>query len=87
MIQVLTIEAAIVEHAKNSLGLDLESPTNYKAVAGQGLECKVDGTLILVGNRKWMKSNFLEVTNEMNEKATFLENQVSEIIFSIFNRK
>lgn len=51
---------------------------NYKAVAGQGLECKVDGKLVLVGNRKWMTSNFIEVTTEMNDKAAFLENQVRQ---------
>jgi Cu+-exporting ATPase len=45
---------AIVNHAKE-LGLALQAPSEFAAVAGHGVRARVDGRAVLIGNAKLMR--------------------------------
>jgi len=47
------IGKAICAHA-HALGLKLVEPSNFVATLGRGLQCVVDGTPLLLGNRQWL---------------------------------
>lgn len=51
------IATAIKESNKNKL----YEVSNYKEIAGKGISCKVDNKTILVGNKKLLKDNNVEV--------------------------
>ncbi len=51
------IATAIKEANKNKL----YEVSNYKEIAGKGISCKVDNKTILVGNKKLLKDNNIEV--------------------------
>jgi len=51
------IATAIKESNKN----ELYEVSNYKEIAGKGISCKADNKVILVGNKKLLKDNNIEV--------------------------
>ncbi|KJS84383.1 MAG: ATPase P [Peptococcaceae bacterium BICA1-8] len=53
---------AIVDYAKNQ-GIELGEAVDFKAIPGHGIEVKVDGRLILLGNRKLMKDKGINIKN------------------------
>lgn len=67
---------AIVRHVKNIQNIPFLEVVDFEAVAGQGLKCTVDGSAILVGNRKWMLTNKLTLTESMESQIVELEEQV-----------
>ena len=74
--------ASIVNYSKQLEGVQLTSPQNYQATAGQGLRCQVNGRDILIGNRKWMSTNNLSVTDKMNNETERLEHEGKTVMFS-----
>ena len=67
---------AIVLHAQKLLDGKLLEPKDFVATSGQGLSCIVENKKILVGNRKWMETNGLEVNSAMHKSMVSLEEQV-----------
>ncbi len=50
------LATAIVKHAKE-MGVHVGQPEDFKATAGKGMKCKVNGQDVIVGNRQWMQVN------------------------------
>jgi len=57
---------AIVERAKKD-GIDLLKPTDFHAVAGQGVLGTVDGKKVLAGNLRMMRENKIDTTGWESE--------------------
>ena len=51
---------AIVGYARNQ-GIELREAIDFKAIPGHGIEVKVDGKLIFLGNRKLMKDKEINI--------------------------
>ncbi|MEK6221720.1 MAG: heavy metal translocating P-type ATPase, partial [Chloroflexota bacterium] len=64
---------AIVAQAKG-LGLALAAPQAFQAIIGQGVSAQIDDKNILVGNRRMMAANNLEL-NGLSDQMTALESQ------------
>ena len=44
-------------------------PADFVASAGQGLQCVVDGAVVLLGNRGWMHENGLSLSEAQEEQV------------------
>lgn len=64
---------AIIKKAKEE-GLTPIDPEDFNSIAGEGVEAKLDGKLILMGNERLMKSREVEL-NGLIEKAKELSRQ------------
>ncbi len=73
---------AIVNYSK-AMAAELVPPVDFQSTAGQGMSCSVKGKSILVGNRKWMETNKLEVTLVMEDQIASLEEQVRGIYIEL----
>ena len=57
---------AVVDYVKSRADLSFkDEPTGFKAIPGAGITCSVDGTEVLVGNRKLMLDNGINVDVEL----------------------
>jgi Cu+-exporting ATPase len=65
---------AIVRKAKEN-GLPVSEPESFEAVAGHGIQAKYGNHVILIGNRKLMKDNGMEVEHNVNHKLKELEEE------------
>ncbi|MEK7167869.1 MAG: copper-translocating P-type ATPase, partial [Patescibacteria group bacterium] len=65
---------AVVKKAKE-LGLKLEEPKNFQAIAGKGIRAKVGEMAIIKGNRALMKEFKVKIPAEIEEKMKALENE------------
>ncbi|MFX0066674.1 MAG: heavy metal translocating P-type ATPase [Candidatus Hermodarchaeota archaeon] len=63
---------AIVTAAKDR-NLTLVEPENFEAISGKGITATVEGRLILIGNRKYMLDNQIDLT-PWEDQITQLEN-------------
>lgn len=68
---------AIFKHASTMEGVKLSEPVEFQAAAGQGLQCIVNGKVVLVGNRKWMETNHISVPRSVDAQMKKLEEQVT----------
>ncbi len=50
------IAEAIVNYAKEN-GIQMPDHSDFEAITGQGIRCKVDGSVVLIGNRALMTDN------------------------------
>ncbi len=64
---------AIVKKAKEK-NIILGEVKNFQAIAGKGVEARLDGQKILLGTRKLMKENKIE-TKDIEDRIATLENQ------------
>ena len=48
-------------------------PADFVASAGQGLQCVVDGAVVLLGNRGWMHENGLSLSEAQEAQVARLE--------------
>jgi P-type Cu2+ transporter len=71
---------AVVDHAKER-GLALVEPTAFEAIPGHGLKATVDGRTMLVGNRKLMRDNAIEL-GALGEQAATLEGAGRTVIYA-----
>lgn len=63
---------AIVKHAEES-GMEFKKTTNFKAIAGKGIEVTIDGKTVLLGNKKLMVESKISIDvleEESNRLAT-----------------
>ncbi len=63
---------SVIKAAKNK-GLTLVEPENFEAISGKGITATVEGQVILIGNRKYMVENQIDLT-VCEEQITQLEN-------------
>ncbi|MCB0197122.1 MAG: copper-translocating P-type ATPase, partial [Anaerolineae bacterium] len=64
---------AVVRAAQDE-GMSLSEPTNFEAIAGHGVSAKVDGYRILLGNRRLMEREGVEL-NGLGPKVEQLQNE------------
>ncbi len=65
--------AAAIVNAAHSRGLTLAEPTEFRAIAGQGVEATADGHRVLVGTPSLLKSRGVQAA--LSERAAELERQ------------
>ncbi len=64
------IARAIVEAAR-AKGLTVSDPTLFEALPGRGIRAQVDGRSIIVGNKKWMDEEKIDLTSSESDMNTF----------------
>lgn len=80
------IARGIVEYAKEkNINIDANTVTEFKNIPGYGIEAKYDGKKYVIGNKKLILENHINIDktvkeNEMNDD-TFLENDGNSILF------
>ena len=70
---------AIVVRARE-LGQTPVEPSDFEAVPGHGLRATVDGRVLLVGNRKLLRDNAIEL-GSLGERAAALEGEGRTVIY------
>ncbi|MFX0097843.1 MAG: heavy metal translocating P-type ATPase [Candidatus Hodarchaeota archaeon] len=68
------LSSAIKRKAEELVG-KIPEPENYQYVSGQGNIAKLNGETILVGNRKLLKSNNIDLTSKADQLLKKLESQ------------
>ncbi len=58
---------AILEEASRRLNDDLPAPEDSEIIAGHGLKAKIEERTILVGNRKLMEENSIDISDEIED--------------------
>lgn len=76
---------AIVDYARDH-GLTLAQPANFEAIPGHGLQARVDGKEILVGNRKLMRDRNI-TANTFEDRAARLEGAGRTVIYAAVDGK
>lgn len=71
---------AIVNKAKAE-NLTLVEPQEFQAIPGHGLQAKVDGRFLLVGNRKLMRDNHIEF-DVLSQSADSLEGAGRTVVYA-----
>lgn len=71
---------AIVKKARAE-NLTLKQPTDFQAIPGHGLRATVNGKSLLVGNRKLMRDNKIEL-NGLGQEADALEGAGRTVIYA-----
>ncbi len=74
---------AIVDKAK-AQKLALEATTGFEAIPGHGMKATVTGKMLLVGNRKLMRDNQIEL-NGHGEHAASLEGAGRTVVYAAIN--
>jgi Cu+-exporting ATPase len=64
---------AIVKLA-TSKGIKVDDPEDFNAIPGHGVEVKIGGSIVLLGNRKLMEANAIDIS-QFEAKMTVLEGQ------------
>ncbi len=76
---------AVCEYGEEN-GLNLISSTDFKAIAGNGLSAKIDGSEVFGGSLKFI-SSFIDVSADMKQKAKELsENGKTPLLFASDNK-
>ncbi len=76
---------AIIKRALEQ-GIELKSPKDFTAVEGHGLEAKVDGKTVFIGNKKLMDNQQIRV-DELEEKAEIFAAEGKTPIYVSLDRK
>jgi len=71
---------AIVERAKEK-GIELGEPEKFEAVAGHGIRAEVEGGQVLVGTRKLMEDNGIEIM-KYEVQITKLEDEAKTVVIA-----
>lgn len=58
--------------AKASNDINAELVTDYKEISGEGVSAKYDGKLVLIGNKRLMSNNNVDIKNCDNDLGTIL---------------
>ena len=57
-------------------------PTDFVASAGQGLQCVVDGAVVLLGNRGWVHENGLSLSEAQEAQVARLEETGDTVVLA-----
>ncbi|CAH0345789.1 Cadmium-transporting ATPase [Bacillus sp. CECT 9360] len=72
----------IVKEAENR-GLDLvNKPNDVEVVKGNGIKATINGKNLFIGNRKWMKKNHTNITNEVEAYSIEQEKKGNTAVFA-----
>lgn len=58
--------AAIFRHGQNILG-DIADPSRFVAIPGQGIQCEIEKAAVLIGTRKLMQTNHIDLAAVITE--------------------
>ena len=75
-----------IVHGAESRGLEVVGPDSFNSIPGHGIEAKVEGTEILLGNRKLMKERGVDFS-AMLSQAEALEVDGKTVMFVAVNAK
>jgi len=67
------IGRALVEFARDRTGTKTLQVENFQALSGMGIECVVDGSRVLIGNRTLLESKNVAISSNIEEKIRTLE--------------
>ncbi|MBU0461361.1 MAG: copper-translocating P-type ATPase, partial [Nanoarchaeota archaeon] len=95
--KLLNIAASIEKNSEHPLaeaimketmtkGLHPENVTHFKAVPGQGVECKIRGKEYRMGNQKFMSHHKIDISS-INEQVRMLEEQGKTVMIIAENKK
>mmetsp|Transcript_60209 Transcript_60209/g.138122 ORF Transcript_60209/g.138122 Transcript_60209/m.138122 type:complete len:1002 (-) Transcript_60209:651-3656(-) len=73
------IGKAIHAHAKAN-SLTLCEPAAFQACAGQGLSCKLNDSVVVLGNREWLLRHGIRLSAEQERRVTPLEDQGQTVV-------
>ena len=76
---------AIIESAKNK-SLTLDDPKDFEAVPGKGIRARINGDIILVGNRQLFTTENISI-QAIENQIVMLENQGKTIVIAGRNKK
>jgi Cu+-exporting ATPase len=76
---------AILKKAKDQ-GIDVPEPENFNSISGKGVEAKLKGETILLGNRKLMQDKNISIS-EVENKIQELESQGKTVMIVAKNNK
>ncbi|SDD71140.1 heavy metal translocating P-type ATPase [Sporomusa acidovorans] len=76
---------AIVKYGQKR-GLPITDPDSFAAIPGHGVEVTIDGKRILVGTRKLMKENNIEIESSIAQVEALEEQGKTVMLFSLENR-
>jgi Cu+-exporting ATPase len=74
------IGAAIVEKAKEK-GIELAEPTEFEAIAGQGVKAKIEGKKLTMGTLKLMKGEGIFLSEKLEKSADTLFDEGKTLSF------
>jgi len=88
---LLTFAASAERHSEHPIGqavvaaakkrhLPLGSVSDFKTTPGHGLSCKVDGRVVLLGNRSWLITNGLSLSKQQEAEAAKRESLGETVI-------
>ncbi|MCR9066996.1 MAG: HAD-IC family P-type ATPase, partial [Cytophagales bacterium] len=75
------IARAIVEYAQ-SISCNLSQPQDSQTTAGMGIQCTINNSLFLAGNRKLLDMHNVAVSAQIEAELTELEEQCKTVIFA-----
>lgn len=64
-------------------GLDLVAPENFTAVPGKGLEANFEGKEILIGNRRLMRDNNIDIDDKENDLTKLEEEGKTAMLVAV----
>ncbi len=70
----------------NARGLNLSEPLGFSAIAGHGVRAEVDGFQIMVGNRRLMETQAIEIKTVQKDLETLEEGGNTAILVAINNQ-
>jgi len=70
---------AVVRKAKEK-ELDIVDPEEFEAITGKGVKAKLNGSTILIGNRKLMEENGYKIEDHMEQEIQRLEKEAKTAI-------
>ncbi len=76
---------AITSHYKTTLKMTLEEPQSFTMFAGRGVKAVMNGDTVLAGNVELLAENFIEVSEDMLNKADRYKNDGATIIYVAIN--
>lgn len=76
---------AIVKGAQNQ-GIQLGNTEDFKAIPGHGVEARIDGKIILLGNRKLMRDKKIIIDEYENEIVKLEEQGKTAMLMAIDNK-
>jgi Cu+-exporting ATPase len=75
-----SLARAIVAEA-NTRGIPLREVEDFRSVTGAGLQAKVDGRHVLIGNQEFMQSNGITALQDFTDRANRLSEQARSLVW------
>lgn len=66
---------AIVDYAQKIEGVIIESPNDFVALPGRGIECNIGKAAVSIGNRRLVEEKGVKIDQSFEEQLQALESQ------------